>query len=702
MKKNIAVFMMMNMIMVIFTVANIQPVYAEQNTCCVMENSCSLVNSADCSAISGRNSGVISCNSVPECNTGCCVTANNCDNGRTKTYCNQNGGSWNSGDCSGNSECATGVCIINGICYDDYSKRQCDVAGLGAKFDASLQDCGSANVLLSGSEGCCITGNSYIRTTQSACNGGRFVSGYLCSSAVTGSSCLPRDHKTCFNGKVYWVDSCGNRENVADNLAVHSGYNQANSRILSDSVLKNNIGYCKIEDGKNCGVDNKGVVACLDMNCDLGESFYTETNFDTEIAMFLDTKSIKIEQKFLGETSEQQKGNRRLLYDQFAPSKENTKIRKDGESWCMLWPQPEYNSGKNEANPASPGSRDYVFRCLKGKIEIEPCADYRSEVCDEGYDQTRDITTARCGDNKWEGCIGASPKNCNDQNKLCRYVQGECVPLVPPGNVFWDGDFSKGNEYKCEKCGSGFQTCDERSCVRLGDCRITKINIWSRIGKIALLAAIVVGTMASFGIGFAPAISAGTPVTQTAAGTWVTASGVVVPSSAVSVIPLGTGVFAEAVVTTAIPASSFLAAVPGINYIATAGYWAGDHIGLTKIFGASSAAKAATGKAPVSGVNPVARPPQPSIVSTVFKRSQQSIAIANFAQSLGGSNKAVRQDKTVYNSNLEELQQNDLTPPLYYTGGYRIQDGKTYLEAEASLNSPIYYVLASEEGFVDK
>ncbi len=450
------------------------------------------MNSADCSAISGRNSGVVSCNSVPECNTGCCVTANTCDSGRTKTYCNQNGGSWNSGDCSGNSECARGVCIINGICYDDYSKRQCDAAGLGAQFDASIQDCESANTLISGSEGCCITGNSYIRTTQSDCNGGRFVSGYLCSSAVTGSSCLPRDHKTCFNGKVYWVDSCGNRENVADNLAEHTSYNQANSRILSDSVLKSNTGYCKIEDGKSCGVDNKGNVACLDMNCDLGESFYTETNFDPEIAMFLDSESVKIEQNFLGETFEQQKGNRRMLYTQFAPSKDNTNIRKNGESWCMLWPQPGYNSDREEANPAPPGSRDYVFTCVKGKIEIEPCADYRSEVCDEAYDEGRDITTARCEDNRWEGCSGSDRNGCDDKNKLCRFVDGECVPLVPPGNVFWSEEISAGNKAICEKCGSGWwNRCSEPSCVRLGDCRGVQLGMLGRVLRLALINAIV-------------------------------------------------------------------------------------------------------------------------------------------------------------------------------------------------------------------
>ena len=492
MKKNIALFMIVNMIMVIFTVANIQPVYAEQKTCCVIENSCSLMSSADCSAISGRDSGVVSCNSVTECNTGCCVTANSCDSGRTKTYCNQNGGSWNSGDCSGKSECATGVCIINGICYDDYSKRQCDAAGLGAQFDVSIQDCESANALLSGSEGCCITGNSFVRTTSSACNGGRFVSGYLCSSAVSGSNCLPRDHKTCFNGKVYWVDSCGNRENVADNLAEHTAYNQANSRILSDSVLKNNIGYCKIEDGKSCGVDNKGNVACLDMNCDLGESFYTETNFDPEIAMFLDSESVKIEQNFLGETSGQQKGNRRLLYTQFAPSKENTDIRKNGESWCMLWPQPNYNSDREEANPASPGSRDYVFTCLKGKIEIEPCADYRSEICDEGYDKNRDITTARCEDNRWEECSGSDRNGCKDKNKLCRFVDGECVPLVPPGNVFWSEDISAGNKAICEKCGSGWwNRCSEPSCVRLGDCRGVQLGMLGRVLRLALINAVL-------------------------------------------------------------------------------------------------------------------------------------------------------------------------------------------------------------------
>ncbi len=522
MKKSIALFMIVNVIMVFFTVINIQDVNAEQKTCCVMEDSCSLLTTPQCSSIGGDTQPT-GCADVPICDTGCCVTATGCNVGKTQTWCRQNGGSWdqNNPDCSTNTECVSGSCTVNGQCFSDWTKRQCDAAGPGATFSPGISDPASCNAVNSDREGCCILGTNYFRTTQNSCNGGRFVSNYLCSFApvVTGTNCLPRDHKTCGkDGKVYWVDSCGNLENVADNGRVHASYTQDTGRILSISAVKNYPGNCDISKGNLCGKDSSGELTCLDVNCDAGESYYIETNFDPGIALFLDKDSVKIEGPkptgdgvsysggMLGETYWQQKGDRIFLYSQSAISKDKDNkgvtTRKNGERWCMMWSQPTWDAGRGEAHPAAPGSRDYVFKCEYGKIKIEPCSDYRGQVCTEGYDINTDMTSARCEDNAWEGCIGASRDKCNDQNLLCRFVKGECVPIYPPGNVFWGEDTSAGNDIKCEKCGAnpgggigGFwNTCNDASCVRLGDCKSMHINFWSRVWRGALVAAIVVAT----------------------------------------------------------------------------------------------------------------------------------------------------------------------------------------------------------------
>ena len=69
----------------------------------------------------------------------------------------------------------------------------------------------------------------------------------------------------------------------------------------------------------------------------------------------------------------------------------NCENRKNGESWCL------------KEDPNKVGSRYFVQYCLNGKIETEPCADFRMEYCEEDKKGN-----AKCKINPWQECLAAN------------------------------------------------------------------------------------------------------------------------------------------------------------------------------------------------------------------------------------------------------------------------------------------------------
>ncbi|MDO8628174.1 MAG: hypothetical protein Q7R56_00275, partial [Nanoarchaeota archaeon] len=91
--------------------------------------------------------------------------------------------------------------------------------------------------------------------------------------------------------------------------------------------------------------------------------------------------------------------------------------RKQGESWCVY----ESPVGKFLDYP---GSRHYVHACSYGKELVEPCRDYREEIClqNQVHFQGQTYNQARCIYNDIE------------DTKI-----GQNITTVPQGGVFWKG-----------------------------------------------------------------------------------------------------------------------------------------------------------------------------------------------------------------------------------------------------------------------
>jgi hypothetical protein len=191
------------------------------------------------------------------------------------------------------------------------------------------------------------------------------------------------------------------------------------------------------------------------------------------------------------------------------------KIRKHGESWC------EYDGsiGTGTANPKDAfgrdpvGSRHMRHICYMGSERIEPCADYRNEIC---VQQDTDIkgssfSEAACRVNEWRSCFDISAERENvvqmeqecNKNPDCFIKHIDmgsgfnfklCVPKYPPGFDLGglsgevsgesDGETKKVESPKGSTCDVGTQQCVEEwvcgligcICVSNCDCHTSKFT----------------------------------------------------------------------------------------------------------------------------------------------------------------------------------------------------------------------------------
>ena len=143
-----------------------------------------------------------------------------------------------------------------------------------------------------------------------------------------------------------------------------------------------------------------------------------------------------------------------------------------GETWC------EENSIANLKGKNSPGSRYYRFMCYNGEVIIEPCAEFRNEICIES--EVNDFSVAGCVANKWQDCVSQTNKtecensymrDCkwisgysvlkNEDGKILAFtgtednkIPGTCVPKYAPGFDFY-AETGNGGEI----CSLGTQAC---------------------------------------------------------------------------------------------------------------------------------------------------------------------------------------------------------------------------------------------------
>jgi len=311
-------------------------------------------------------------------------------------------------------------------------------------------------------EGACVlAGNNCKFGTEVEClsAGGQFNKGYLCTSPSLNTSCKMTEQTACREGKdgVYFLDSCGNYANIYDSK-------RKDDPAYWDRIVKPEES-CGNGDASNGNANSKD---CGNCNRFLGGicSSAAADNFKVDVGNF-----------YCKDTSCMYKGEK----------------YKNGESWCV------YDGAIGNGDDVV-GSRHWKYVCAQGVTQIEPCADYRNQICIQTNTlningSEVEFKNAACVANNWRECISlnteedgmkkcASSLNCRvEKVHIDKYFKFDvCTPKYPGGFKFGDGRYQKTAE---GICGLASQTCTVvRGPDDDGDCE-TKANRDCRSGEFA-------------------------------------------------------------------------------------------------------------------------------------------------------------------------------------------------------------------------
>ena len=431
---------------------------------------------------------------VAECKRGTCYSPKTgiCQDGSTQAKCTLEGGIWYDDPYGNTGVCKKGCCIIGGQA-DFITERACayraEVLGMKREFKADIQDRFKCLALgLNQEEGACVFERDYENsckfTTKSECASlrGTFYKDFLCSAPSLNTTCKPQYTTGCFlgkdgNEKLYWVDSCGNRENI---FSIPKKDSWNNGKVLPENQS------CNLFEGTNLLANVK---TCGNCNYLLGTRC---------------GKSTEKEKAAVGD----------YVCRDLSCIDENGQKRFNGETWCVY--QGAIGVEKNRGTD-TPGSRHFRSVCVNGEIRTEPCADYRNEICVESkanLEGGRTFSSAACVINRWQECLNYNTledknkmlENCN-KNEDCFikkvYVSNNfnfevCAPKYPPGFQLQEDGRGEGAETICalanQKCTYvkikklfGSKTINQECitekfaeemnnlCISLGDCG-AKVN----------------------------------------------------------------------------------------------------------------------------------------------------------------------------------------------------------------------------------
>ncbi len=453
---------------------------------------------------SGLNEGS-RCASTSTCRLGCCVNdvEGTFDKNVAQSRCIGANTRWVD-DKNCNVPGSTPGCCIIGSTNAFVTQTRCEVLsrnlGVPKEWRTNLNEAQCVALASEQKQGACVVapsgGNALLKnscsfTTQSRCIGlgGIFSEDYLCTSSELNTNCEKTDKTKCVEGKdgVYFIDSCGNPANIYDS-----------SRVNDDSywqrvIFKTESCNANAEDG------NAKSVSCGNCNRFSGGicSSALEVGFNPTLGDF-----------YCKDTS--------CMY--------NGKNYKNTESWCV------YDGAIGNGSDVV-GSRHWKYVCSLGKIQVEPCADYRNEICvqtntfnvpsvDGTTTEEIAFANANCRVNNGRACIQLNTDKGNvsecDKRLDCEtrkidfgdnFKFNVCVPKYPNGFRI-NPPSSESSKLNEAVCGIASRTCivpqqkdawgnceildnakclDEKSgeemnnlCMSLGDCGM-KVNVQGKI-----------------------------------------------------------------------------------------------------------------------------------------------------------------------------------------------------------------------------
>ncbi len=406
-----------------------------------------------------------SCDSFSPCALGTCIDEDkgDCTANTPRSLCEIEGGVWNPSSKSDIPMCKNGCCLFGE--YASFStqtecKQLASVYGVDVTFRSDVTEEFSCYALASPDvKGACIfTGNQTTRdcslTTKESCVSakGEFHEGFLCTAPELATDCAKSEKTICKDDKVYFTDTCGNLANVYDEKMYSKNPELWNEK-MEDYWTKIQEPTCVLAKGSSsCG-------DCSYIGGSVCKEYRASNKAMPNKPLYGDKVCARLD----------------CYYDTDNDGKDE--IYRHGETWCA---QSEgVYAGINTANQSLelegktqneildqyfkyniPGSRYYRLMCIDSEVIIEPCKDFRNEICfqsDMG-DNTGNFKVAQCMMNGWRDCFNYTKQKDCEETIFCRWVpgyrfdgkivtegayrnqneQGSCLPSFAPGFDFWE------------------------------------------------------------------------------------------------------------------------------------------------------------------------------------------------------------------------------------------------------------------------
>jgi len=213
----------------------IKPVEAASKVCCektINGQTCFYGDSSNCDP--SKQYAATNCEQTSFCKRGCCYVLNEgqCYKSVPQSTCvSVEGAEWYSDEtCTKVNECKLGCCQIGSQCIftteQSCALQTAKYPELKMNYDSSITtEPKCLDVCRAADKGCCINpDNTCSFGLRSACDmaKGDFYDQQYCSS-IALCGCSKENSKTCYDDDVYWLDSCGNLEAVAEDCDYAQG-----------------------------------------------------------------------------------------------------------------------------------------------------------------------------------------------------------------------------------------------------------------------------------------------------------------------------------------------------------------------------------------------------------------------------------------------------------------------------------------------
>lgn len=405
---------------------------------------------------------------VPECKLGTCIDEEEglCTPRTPISLCEEEGGKFDERELESIPECQKRCCMV-GDEARFVTKGQCDVLaeryGTNTIFKEDIASEPECIFLSVGAvEGACVlpqekqmNQSDCRRTTLQECNnlGGLFHDKTLCSNPALNTTCERQKSVSCMDDldEVYWIDSCGNEENI----------------FSSDRDGSWNSGKI-LEKNESCSIGNTDNLLANQRSCG---------NCDR----FLGSKcgNITAEKKLAGEPA----GD--VICKDLGCDVNGTR-RENGETWCVY----QNAIGTSLDVPAigalgyfqsfhvpglrslsAPGGRHFRQSCVESQVITEECADYRNEVCTETRTNKtnggKSLSVASCRPNAWAECLNYNSDGGSPLGDLLKQMQ-PIIDIVPQAGKILQGPLQS---QKAKTIGMMFR------CENNPDCYVNSVSV---------------------------------------------------------------------------------------------------------------------------------------------------------------------------------------------------------------------------------